>query len=432
MPNISFEEVISNSPLNSGQKEAVPIYKRHLTAEITDFITKMPKFIVAVDGLRRVGKTTVLKQVLNKILDKGFRKVYFFSFDRRNHQTPEMLEQVLKIFTDKNPDPVICLDEIGKIDDWAGVLKKYYDRNQAAFLISGSAAISVKKGKESLAGRMLNYTLSPMGFDEYLELKNVKTEKLVLNLNKPECITQYKNYLEDFLIKGSYPELNSIDDREIINKYIKNSTLEKMIFEDIPDIFKISHKSKLMNIFEYISNYSGDFVQEKSIAGLVGLNEPSTSYYIKYLEESHIIRRIFTEANFAKRIRKTKKVYVASASVYYNTTANFSIGKLNETAIFDKLRSFMPLTYRDDQKREVDFIIRNPKGNIAIEVKSSDSLSQSDLNNLVYYLTHTNSKATGILIYNGQYDVTEIKGQKIYIVPLSTFLASELVIERTE
>lgn len=423
MVKITAEEILTYSPLNTGGSETVPVYERKMLSLIYSFISKKKRFVVAIDGLRRVGKTVLLKQLLNK-LQKDGRSTFYFSFDKKVHQNPEVLEEVVRFFIGKDREAVICLDEVGKVEDWAGIVKKYYDSSKATFFVSSSAALQIKKGKESLAGRMINYTLPPLSFNEYLELKNLKKEKIKFDFSKPEKPTIFKEHLSGFLNKGSYPELADIEDKNIIANYIKNSTIEKMIFEDIPSIFKISHVSKLFSIFEYFANYSGDFIHEKTIAGLIGLSEPTVSDYITYLEESHLIKRVYTEANYSKKIRKKKKGYVASPSIYSNTTSNFSQGKLIETAVFEKLMPHAPLTYLDIQKHEVDFILKTTNGIFPIEVKSSSNVSLSDLQGLLYYMKEKKVE-NGYVIYNGPYDYLKSEEKIIHLIPLSSFLASD-------
>lgn len=424
MAGITAEEILTYSPLNTGGKEAVPVFERKLLHEIDSFISKKKRFIVAVDGLRRVGKTVLLKQMLNKLQNAG-RAVFYFSFDKKAHQNTEVLEEVVRFFVQKDNNSVVCLDEVGKVDDWAGVIKKYYDRSNATFFVSSSAALHLKKGKESLAGRLMNYTLPPLGFDEYLELKGIKQERLVFDFSNPESPTKFKEHLNGFFSNGSYPELCDVDDAAVVRSYIKTSTIEKMIFEDIPSIFKVTHVSKLLEIFEYFANYSGDFAHESAISSLIGLSEPSVNDYITYLEESHLIKRVFTESNYAKRIRKKKKVYVASPSIYSNTTSNFSQGKLVETAVFDKLKPYSPLTYLDDQKREVDFILKTGKKTYPIEVKSAGKASFDDFANLLYYLKKKKID-DGYIAYNGPYDSLKIEEKTIHLIPISTLLASKI------
>lgn len=423
MARITIEEILTYSAYNTGGKEEVPNYERKLLSDIYSFIKKKKRFVIALDGLRRVGKTVMLKQILNKLQDGG-RTVFYFAFDKKQHQNIDVLEEILKFFIRKDKNAVICLDEVGKIDDWAGVIKKYYDGSGATFFVSSSAALHIKKGKESLAGRMINYTLPPHSFDEYLELKEVGKQS-VLDFNNPEISTMFKEELNGFFKKGSYPELSDVDDEKIIKNYIRNSTMEKMVFEDIPSIFKISHPSKLLEIYEYFANYSGDFIHEKTIAGQIGISEPTVTDYISYLEESHLVKRVYTEANYLKKIRKKKKGYVASPSIYFNTTSNFSLGKLIETAVFDKLNRFQPVTYFDEQKREIDFLIKSKKCIYPIEVKSSKKVSGSELTNMTNYMKNKKLNR-GYVIYSGPYDELNLEGMEIHLIPVSTFLGSEI------
>lgn len=122
MAKITIEEILEYSPLNKGGTETTPTYHRRLFYPISSFIEKKKRFIVAIDGLRRVGKTTLLKQLLNK-LQKDGRTVFYFAFDKKAHQNTEVLEEILQFFIGKDASAVVCLDEIGKIEDWGGIIK---------------------------------------------------------------------------------------------------------------------------------------------------------------------------------------------------------------------------------------------------------------------------------------------------------------------
>lgn len=426
MAKISLEEIITYSPLNTGGREEVPSYKRRLFSKIHSFLKEKKRFIIGVDGLRRVGKSVLIKQVLNELQQEG-KCVFYFSFDKKAHQNIESLEEVIRFFIKKDNQAVIALDEVGKIEDWAGVVKKYYDSSNTTFLVSSSAAIHIRKGTESLAGRMLNYTLPPLGFDEYLELKKVKDRQIKLDFSKPDAPTLFEANLSGFLNKGSYPELSEAEDASVIKNYIKNSTIEKTIFEDVPSIFRISHVSKLLEIFEYFVNYSGNFIHERTISNLIGLSEPTVNDYITYLEKSHLVKRVYTTYNFSKKIRKKKKGYVASSSIYSNITSSFSYGQLIETAVFEKINALSLRTYFDEQKREVDFILQKDSRIRPIEVKSSNSVSRSELSNLIYYMKEAKCNE-GYVIYNGPYDMIRTEGMEVYLIPLSTFLAADELI----
>ena len=402
----------------------MPVFERKLAKKVHFLLENKPRFVVSVEGLRRVGKTVLLKQVLNKVSRK--RQAFYYSFDKRSQQTTLGLEQVISFFLNKDKDAVICLDEVGRIDDWAGVVKKHYDRSNAAFLLSSSATLQMKRGGESLAGRMASLTLPPMGFDEYLSLAGVAKSANGFRLDKPECRTEHAEHLPGFLLKGAYPELCPVKDSETIRQYVAKSTVEKMIFEDIPATFRVAHPAKLLEIYDYFANYSSELMHEQSIAGLSGLSAPTVSDYISYLEGSHLVRRVYSEDNYSKTIRKKKKGFVASPTLYSNSASEFSDGRLAETAVFSKIAELSPRTYRDAQKREVDFILERNGAKYPIEVKSGKQVSRSDIPGLLHYLG-ANRLENGFVVYRGPYDVLEVGKSRVHLVPLSTFLSSGLL-----
>ncbi|MFH1222281.1 MAG: AAA family ATPase, partial [Candidatus Micrarchaeota archaeon] len=125
--------------------------------------------MVLVAGLRRTGKTYLVQQVLSKT-----EKPFYFSFDKLAFQKPAVLEEVIRYALSQGFG-AIALDEVQKVPQWSGILKGYYDhaKPRPRFLLSGSSSIQLKKGTESLAGRVLEQTLQPLSDSEYLRFAGV-------------------------------------------------------------------------------------------------------------------------------------------------------------------------------------------------------------------------------------------------------------------
>jgi predicted AAA+ superfamily ATPase len=167
----TIEEINEYNPWLKGEKFEVPGFKRNCYEKIKEEVEKR-KFIVGIVGLRRIGKTILMKQIGNEVEGEKF----FFSFDEEAYQNAESLKFVISHFLKiAKTKPFIFLDEIGRIKGWAGVLKKYHDLGKATFVISSSSYLHITKGKESLAGRLKDFTLLPWSFDEYLKLKGEKS-----------------------------------------------------------------------------------------------------------------------------------------------------------------------------------------------------------------------------------------------------------------
>ena len=128
----------------------LPPYRRHTYKKIVSLLTS--KQIIIMSGLRQVGKTTLLKQIAYD--NQTNFNVWYISTDSFIEKTPELLNEVIYYFIKNSDDkPLIIIDEIQKIKNWAEIVKKFYDMQPVKFILSGSASLHLTQGKESLAGR---------------------------------------------------------------------------------------------------------------------------------------------------------------------------------------------------------------------------------------------------------------------------------------
>ncbi|MEM5771668.1 MAG: AAA family ATPase, partial [Candidatus Aenigmatarchaeota archaeon] len=155
-------------------------YKRYLFYIILKFI--QDRQIILITGLRRVGKTKLLYQIIHNLLENGVdpRKILYFSFDEEAFDIKDVLETYKKSILRKDFKDVdriyVFFDEVHKCKDWENKIKVYYDLNpNIKFFLSGSASLIIsKQAKESLAGRIYEFVLKPLTFKEFLEMKNVE------------------------------------------------------------------------------------------------------------------------------------------------------------------------------------------------------------------------------------------------------------------
>jgi len=411
--DVTRKEILTASPINVGEKEAVPPFQRDGAEEVRRLLEKSP-LNIALTGLRRVGKTTLVKQVLNEWEGRAF----YFSFDEARHQSYDVLRRVVEVFLSESgaEKPLIALDEVGKVPNWAGLVKKYYDQGKARFILTGSSSLSITKGKESLAGRLFEVHLPPLQYHEFLQLAYGERG---LSDFKEVFEREPKDRLEAFIERGSFPE-TALMPPDLAGRYIRESVVSKIIFEDIPHIFRVQYRRKLYELFLYTVEYSGNLVYESSLAEVLGINKTTVGEYLFYLEQAFLSHLLYPEGSLSKRLRKTKKAYVASASIYKAFTSSFSYGIAAETAVFDKLSSYggHPFFYRDAQKREVDFVWRG----IPIEVKFQRSITKADVKHLLYYLKRKD-RDVGVVVTRDTLDEWEVEGKRVILVPLHAFLA---------
>src|SRR3989304_5504432 len=116
----------------------------------------------------------------------------------------------------RNDKVYLFLDEIQKLSDWPNQLKKYYDLYpKIKFFVSGSESLFIaSKTKETLAGRINEFRLNPLSFEEYTEIKDVAS------LPSAKMKALFSEYLEN----GGFPEVIGKNKREI-KDYVRSVVL---------------------------------------------------------------------------------------------------------------------------------------------------------------------------------------------------------------
>ncbi|MBU0646839.1 AAA family ATPase [Patescibacteria group bacterium] len=175
--NLILEEIIKQNKhwANNTSWFDTKKYQRKLLSELISYIEE--EQILSIVGLRRTGKTTILWQIIQHLIKNkniNSKNILFLSFDEALITSKLSLNKYLDAFLDKtknNELKYIFLDEIQYIDKWQHILKRYYDTiGNIKFIISGSSSLFVrKKTTESLAGRIYEFKLNHLDFDEFLD-----------------------------------------------------------------------------------------------------------------------------------------------------------------------------------------------------------------------------------------------------------------------
>src|SRR3989338_11477730 len=261
-------------------------FKRDIYPEIEKHMGK--RFILALVGLRRVGKTTTMYQLIQKLIEAKIKKtaILFFSFDEVSAKLNEVLETYKEIHNkDFREEKIyIFLDEIQKCSGWENELKKYYDLYpKLKFIISGSESLFIrKKTKETLAGRIFEFTLTTFTFSEYLRIHEINKEQLKY---EAKIGPLFLNFVE----KGGFPETFYLDNNRDFKEYIRTFVVDKIVYKDAPKIFKIEDPEFLRTLLELISANPGMYVDYQSLSRQFGKDRRVVRDYILYLRESFLI-----------------------------------------------------------------------------------------------------------------------------------------------
>jgi len=397
-------------------------YQRKLFFEVVDYLKE--KQILSIVGLRRTGKTILLKQIIRHLMDNHVKpeNIFFLSFDEAlvtskmtlKDYLDAYLENISKNSKDKK---YIFIDEIQYIDKWQHILKRYYDREgNIKFIVSGSSSIFLrKKTTESLAGRIYEFKLNPLSFEEFLEMSEVDRQMLnsykkfavkagVKNISysESECnafINQYGKTLNklfiSYLLYYQFPANVGQADKNKIKKYLTESIYKKTIEYDIPRLFGVAKIDELKFIYHMFINEVGELVELKTISSEAGIEENTLKRYIYYFQESFLLDLIY---NYSKSFRKSKRLqkksYIASTNFYSafhdgyseeNSSDNKYLGKLVEAYIFSRLKkNFKYISFYKKGDKEIDFVCSNDylKKELysLVEVKYVNAIKEGEFN----------------------------------------------------
>jgi len=362
--------------------------ERHILNQVWAFIDY--RQIAVLYGIRRAGKTTLMYQLISRLLTKKRvlpARILYFSFDELVTGLINLLEdysyQILRSpepFADKT---YLFLDEIQKLDDWPNQLKIIYDRYPGLkIIISGSADLLLRKGaKESLAGRFFDFSVSPFSFEEFIESKKVNIERNNETLYKRELKLLFREYLK----MGGFIEAAEFSDNAL-RKYFKESLLERVVFRDIPESFTINKPQVLFRLLQICAQLPGMYLEYKNLGNDLKMDERTLSNYISYLEYSFLARKLYNfSLNLLTSEKKLKRLYLANTGFLWALSYREPDDPLViETYFANLLRS--RFFYRSPQRDEVDFVLSYEDHILPIEIKIRDRIRPRDLRGIVKFM----------------------------------------------
>ncbi len=384
--------------------------KRKLYEKLVQALGK--KYIISLVGLRRTGKTTLMKQLINKLIQDGVSRheILLYSFDDRI-ELHTLINEFLKISSlelDKKK-LFFFLDEIQKLPDWQNKLKIYYDNYpNITFIVSGSSSLFIRKSSESLAGRIQEFWLSPLSFSEFLEFRGKEELIEKQNMFASELVQE----LEIFSGKQFIDIID--ENKEFADSYL-DTLLKKIIFEDISQVYPIEQPQVLLKVFNIIASNPGMLIDYHHLSSDLGINEKTLANYTYYLEMAFLIKKVYNYSkNQLTSEKKLKKVYPTASSF-----CQADISKVMEALAVTQLNSqfFWKKTH------EVDCILIDQNKATPIEVKYSDNIKENELKGLKKFMEEFSTE--GIVFTKNM----EKKEGRIQYIPLWKWLLKENGVE---
>lgn len=372
--------------------------------------------IVELVGMRRTGKTTLLFQVINHLIDRGVDPfhIWYFTFDYERMSIDELIHNFsIKTGVDFKKERVyIFLDEIQKLPNFQSQIKVYYDiYPEVKFFLSGSTSLFIrKKSQESLAGRSIYFYLPPLNFKEFLRFKERDNLLERPSIFESEIEKEFEVFLESQFIESVFMK----DKEERRNYFV--SIIRKVIFEDIPSIFSVENPEVLWQIVKIVAQKPGLILDYQSLSREIGISSKTLSSYLFYLEEAFLLKRVY---NFSRNLitseRKAKKFYLSSPSFVACISDFVEKGSLAENLVvsLNDYRFF----WRDPYGHEVDFVDVKGEEIVPVEVKYKE-VSNKELKNLVLFSRRFKSKRALLFTKTVEERTERLNGILIEVKPI--------------
>lgn len=324
------------------------------------------EIIKVITGVRRCGKSSLLEMIVTELREKGIpdENIVEIHLDRRPYKRIRTVEALEAVIDEKcqnvNGLKYLFLDEIQNVRDFEESINAYREEGDYSIFITGSNSYLLSgELATKLIGRYIEYEMSTLTFDEYLEMKKFYGKEIAAN---PE------DEFDKYMLEGGFPfavRLDSFADKRLYTKSVIDEIYEK----DIRKNKRIKNRLLFTTIQTYIINNFGATMSIKSLCEYLEsttkmtVRKETVYNYLSILENAKIVSKCSRfDMKSRKSLRGEEKYYLSDLSFYFanNTDNRIEYGPVLENIIYNyaKSRGYVISVGRIG-KLEVDFILRD-------------------------------------------------------------------------
>jgi len=361
---------------------------------------KLP-FALILSGIRRCGKSTLLRQVM-----KTTSSSYYFNFEDPRATSFEItdFQKLDEIFGEEyGQSDNYFFDEIQNVEKWELFVRTMLDKKKH-FLITGSNAslMSIELGTR-LTGRHLKQELFPFSYCEFLNFTSRKAGA---------------DSFGEYMQKGGFPEYL---------KYGRSDILQELFNDIITRDIVVRHKLRSPKVIKemalfLISNVGAVF-SYNSLAKTFGLGSTHSAIaFVSYLQDSYLL---FAVSKFDYSLKKQavnpKKIYLIDNGLANVNSISFSSnkGRMLENCVFLELRRAGKEIYYFAGDKECDFLVKE-KNTIARAIQVCYELNEDNKKREIDGLMEALEKfdlSEGLIVTYNQQDELRVSGKTIKVYP---------------
>ena len=328
--------------------------------------------IKVLTGVRRCGKSSIMKLIINELTEKGVNNnnIFYFNLDKRPYRsikTADQLDELIaKAVDNVEGTKFIFVDEVQNVTGFEEVINSFREEEDCSIFITGSNSYLLSGDLVTkLTGRYIETNINTLSFYEYIEMKKFYNKKID---------TDYEKELFNYILEGGFPltiKFDNFDDKRIYVKNIINEIYEK----DVKPNKKIRNKHLFEQIKTYIINNFGATTSVNSLCDYlkkINGSKPTKNTIYNYLEILEKVKII----SKCKRFDLKSDNRINYGPVLENIVFNYSqmcgytasIGKIGNLEIDFILRNELTNDYAYVQvAKTIDNEIYNDEGKLVTE-----------------------------------------------------------------
>ena len=377
-------------------------YKRALLPNIPS----LQSHALIVTGIRRCGKSTLLKQMLE--IEKG--KKWFLSFeDPRlfNFEIPDF--EILDRIIDDSKSETLFFDEIQVVQGWELYVRQKLDEGFRVVVTGSNASLIGRELGTKLTGRHISKELFPFSYLEFLGFKGLAADE---------------KSLQKYINTGGFPEFLKTNNPDILTELFHD-----ILNRDIIVRHGIRDSRSLKNLAVYLTSNVGNLVTANKLQQPLNIKTATTVLdYFSFLEESYLVHFMpkFSYSLKAQMINP-RKIYITDTGMIKVASTSFTQNKghLLENLIYLELRrAGKELYYFNENRAECDFVVmKNEKIEQVIQVcyELLPENREREMGGLTEAMAFFNTDH-GLIISFNQRDAFMFNGKRVEVIPAWEYL----------
>jgi len=442
-------------------KHKIPDFHRRDFFKLREQLSSDIPQILGILGPRRVGKTTVMHQLIRHLIGEGVdpKRILFSRMDDAilgllDSPLDKILDIYFRSIIRESPAALdeecyVFLDEIQSLPKWNLQLKRWFDLDfRIKFVVSGSSSPQIQRSSESLVGRISQRFMMPLKFLEIARHRNMEHDSLLkaansaLRIGFKDSISSGESepflekvgnqnsvflpiqdeialILDDYVLRGGYPEIQlgglSLDETA---RRLRDQ-IHLVIYRDIVRVFQIRDPNLMEELIALLAIETSQRANYSNLADTLGAKLDTIKSYVNYLEDVFLVSKSsFYSGSRSSSLRKEKKLSINDPGVRNIAAGTLDedllrdsdqVGKIIESIVVDHCKRLAynlegklntETFYWRSKSQELDIVIQLGRKLIPIEVKYQPKITSSDRKPIKQFMNKYDCQVAFILTKN--------------------------------